>query len=70
MAAVYAEVGRRVALGEPLDDLVDELNSLFRDMNRLKLDGVEPMTPIAANDLRAWFAGLSIEDASQWEMDS
>lgn len=54
-AEVFAEVARRIARGEPLDDLVAELNDLFRDA----LDGVEPVEPITANDLRAWFARLA-----------
>ena len=48
-----ALIGRIVnPLGEPLDDLIADLNDLFRDV----IDGVEPIT---ADDLRAWFARLA-----------
>lgn len=59
MATVLTEVGRRIACGKPLDDLVADLNDLFSDVNSMKLDGVERMEPITADDLRSWFARLT-----------
>jgi hypothetical protein len=50
ITAVFAEVGRRIDAGEPLDELAEALNLIFAE--KLTLEAGETRVPITAQDLR------------------